>query len=59
MLNWLKPDPRKKLQKAYERTLKDATTAQRSGDIKTYSLLTEEAQGIYQQLKAMDADSDR
>ncbi len=59
MLNWLKPDPRKKLQKNYERLLKDAMLAQRSGDIKTYSLLTEEAQGIYQQLKAIEADSAR
>lgn len=59
MLNWLKSDPRKKLQKAYERRLKDAMLAQRSGDIKTYSLLTEEAEGIYQQIKALEADSSR
>lgn len=59
MLNWLKPDPRKKLQKNYERLLKDAMLAQRSGDIKTYSLLTEEAEGVYAQIKALDADSAR
>ncbi|UZJ43358.1 DUF6435 family protein [Marinimicrobium sp. C6131] len=59
MLSWLKSDPRKKLQKAYERRLKDAMLAQRSGDIKTYSLLTEEAEGIYQQIKALEADSSR
>ena len=59
MLTWLKPDPRKKLQKTYERLLKDAMLAQRGGDIKTYSLLTEEAQGIYEQLKALDAEAAR
>jgi len=59
MLSWLKSDPRKKLQKAYEQRLKDAMLAQRSGDIKTYSLLTEEAEGIYQQIKALEGDSSR
>lgn len=46
-------NPVKKLQKQYEQKLEKAMQAQRSGDIKTYSQLTEEAQGIHAQLEAL------
>lgn len=52
MFGWLKPDPKKRLQKAYEKKLEAAMVAQRSGDIKTYSLLSEEADGLYRELQA-------
>ncbi|WP_157209894.1 DUF6435 family protein [Marinimicrobium agarilyticum] len=53
MFGWLKPDPQKRLQKAYEKKLEAAMVAQRSGDIKTYSLLSEEADGLYRELQAL------
>lgn len=53
MLGFLKGDPTKKLQKAYEDKLSKAMTAQRNGDIRTYSTLTEEAEKIYAELQAL------
>lgn len=53
MFGWLKPDPKKRLQKAYEKKLEAAMVAQRSGDIKTYSLLSEEADGLYRELQVL------
>ncbi len=53
MFGWLKPDPTKRLQKAYEKKLEAAMQAQRSGDIKTYSLLSEEADGLYRELQVL------
>ncbi|MCH8498255.1 MAG: DUF6435 family protein [Marinobacter sp.] len=52
MLGFLKPDPAKKLQKAYEKKLAEALHAQRNGDIRTYSTLSEEAEKLYAELLA-------
>lgn len=43
----------KKLQKEYESKLGEAMQAQRNGDIRTYSMLSEEADKLYQQLIAI------
>jgi mRNA-degrading endonuclease RelE of RelBE toxin-antitoxin system len=40
----------KKLQKAYESKLGEAMQAQRNGDIRSYSMLSEEADKLYKQL---------
>lgn len=40
----------KKLQKDYESKLGEAMQAQRNGDIRSYSMLTEEADKLYRQL---------
>ncbi|MDX1635999.1 MAG: DUF6435 family protein [Marinobacter sp.] len=53
MLGFLKGDPKKKLQKEYEKKLSEAMHAQRNGDIRTYSTLTEEAEAIYAKLQAL------
>lgn len=55
MLGLFRTDPRKKLQKAYEKKLEEAMLAQRNGDIKSYSLLSEEADGIYRQILQLEA----
>lgn len=47
MFKFLKSNPTARLRKEYERKLSTAMEAQRNGDIKTYSLLSEEAQAIY------------
>lgn len=44
----------KSLQKDYEKKLAAAMHAQRNGDIKSYSMLTEEAEAIYAKLQALD-----
>ena len=47
-------NPRKKLQKQHEATLAEAMQRQRNGDIRGYSMLTEEAQQIYHKIQALD-----
>jgi len=54
MLKFFRSDPKKKLQKAYEAKLQEAMTLQRNGDIRGYSLATEEAQAIYARLQALE-----
>ncbi|EAT12649.1 Lacal_2735 family protein [Bermanella marisrubri] len=51
MFGFLKKDPIKKLEKEYEMTLAKAMQYQRNGDIKTYSALSEKAQGIYEEIQ--------
>ncbi|MBJ7538072.1 DUF6435 family protein [Marinomonas transparens] len=46
MFSFLKSDPIKKLDKEYGVLLEKAMQAQRSGDIKLYSELTEQAEEI-------------
>ena len=50
MFSFFKKDPIKKLQKQYDIKLEQAMHAQRNGDIRSYSTLTAEAEGIYQQI---------
>ena len=54
MLGFLKGDPKKKLQKAYEEKLAKALHAQRNGDLRTQSTLMEEAEELYSQIQALD-----
>ncbi|MPS30980.1 MULTISPECIES: DUF6435 family protein [Salinivibrio] len=54
MLSFLKPNPVKKLKKQYEAKQQQAFQAQRNGDIRGYSLLTEEAEKIDKQIKELE-----
>ena len=54
MFSLFKPNFAKRLQKQYEAKLTEAMHAQRNGDIRGYSFLTEEAEAIRAQLKALD-----
>lgn len=55
MLGFLKPDPRKKLKKAYEEKLARALHAQRNGDLRTHSTLMEEAEELYRKLQSLES----
>jgi hypothetical protein len=55
VFGFLKPDPVKKLKKAYDRKSTDAMLAQRKGDIRTYSMLTAEAEDLWQQIEELSA----
>jgi hypothetical protein len=46
MFNFLRSDPLKKHQKKYLELLEQAMQAQRKGDIRLYSALTEEAESV-------------
>ena len=51
MFKFLKPDPVKALQKKYDALTTQAFHAQRNGDIRGYSLLTEQAQAILSEIE--------
>ncbi|MEP0355326.1 DUF6435 family protein [Paraglaciecola sp.] len=53
MFNLFKKNPIKKLEKAYLVKLEQAMHAQRKGDIKSYSMITEEAEKIQEQMSAL------
>lgn len=57
MFGFLKSDPKKKLDKEYHSLLERAMQAQRSGDIRLYSELSEQAEGVQKQIEALDRDT--
>lgn len=58
MFSIFKSNPVKKLNKRYEVKLEQAMQAQRNGDIKSYAMITEEAEAIAAQIKVLE-DSTR
>ncbi|MBV2128609.1 DUF6435 family protein [Arsukibacterium indicum] len=54
MFGFLKPNPAKKLRKAYDNKLEQAMHAQRNGDMRLYADLTEQSEQIWQQLTALE-----
>lgn len=54
MLSIFKRNPIKKLNKAYEAKLEEAMYAQRNGDIKSYSMITAEAETIANKIKELE-----
>ncbi|WP_293746168.1 DUF6435 family protein [uncultured Paraglaciecola sp.] len=55
MFGFLKADPIKKLRKIYDQKSTDAMLAQRKGDIKTYSMLTAEAEKLWAEIEQLEA----
>jgi hypothetical protein len=55
MFSFLRADPLKKLNKAYQKKLGEALQAQRNGNIRGYSLLTEEAEALWAEIQALQA----
>lgn len=51
MLSFFKKDPIEKLKKQYHDKLEEAMHAQRNGDIRSYSMLTMEADKILKSIK--------
>lgn len=54
MFSIFKQDPIKKLNKRYEAKLEQAMQSQRNGDIKSYSMITAEAENIATQIKELE-----
>lgn len=52
-MGWFSFDPAKKKRKLYDMKLEQAMLAQRKGDIKTYSLLTAEAEKLWEEIEAL------
>ncbi|MFC3122655.1 DUF6435 family protein [Agaribacter flavus] len=57
MFNFLKSNPSKKLRKQYDIKLEQAMLAQRKGDIKSYSMLTAEAEQIWKEIETLEENS--
>jgi hypothetical protein len=55
MFGFLKKDPIKQLRKVYDQKSTDAMLAQRKGDIKTYSMLTAEADKLWTEITELEA----
>lgn len=54
MFSIFKKNPLKKLTQQYNAKLEQAMHAQRKGDIRTYSMLTAEAEQIENQIKVLE-----
>lgn len=54
MFGLFKSDPSKKLRKAYNAKLEAAMQAQRNGDIRSYSTLSQEADALWKQLEPLE-----
>ena len=54
MFSIFKPNPTKKLRKIYEEKLKQAMLAQRNGDIRSYSMMTAEAQAVWEEIQKLE-----
>lgn len=53
MFAFFKKDPLKALNKQYLQKLEEAMHAQRNGDIRSYSMLTSEAEDILKKIEAL------
>ena len=53
MFGLFKKDPVKKLEKEYEQLMAKAMQIQRSGDLKHYARLIEEAEGLQNKIQAL------
>lgn len=54
MFGLFSTDPTKKLRKQYNAKLEAAMQAQRNGDIRTYSMLSQEADTLWKQLEPLE-----
>lgn len=57
MFNIFASNPTKKLRKKFNQKLEDAMLAQRSGDIRKYSELTEQAEALRIELEKAEGES--
>lgn len=53
MFAFFKKDPIKKMNTLYEQKLEEAMLAQRNGDIRSYALITAEAESIREEIDKM------
>lgn len=53
MFGLFKRNPKKKMRKEYDALLEKAMHAQRNGDIRTYSMLTAEAESLWAEIEKL------
>lgn len=57
MFGFLKSNPEKKLQAKYEKLLAQGMQFQRNGDIKSYSMITAEAEKVREEIERLKSES--
>jgi len=57
MFSFFKKEPLKALNEQYLQKLEEAMRAQRNGDIRSYSMLTSEAEDILKKIEGLDGTS--
>jgi len=57
MFGFLKGNPEKKLQEKYEKLLYDGMQYQRNGDIKSYSMVTAEAEKVREEIEKLKSQT--
>ncbi len=56
MFGLFKSDPKKKLEKQYHSLLEQGMQMQRNGNIKEYSMLSEQAEAVRKQIDELEAE---
>lgn len=59
MFSFFKKDPLKELNRQYLQKLEEAMHAQRNGDIRSYSMLTSEAEEYLKQIEVLEKQQGR
>ncbi|GAC23261.1 DUF6435 family protein [Paraglaciecola mesophila] len=59
MFGFLKSSPLKKMKKQYDQKLEQAMLAQRKGDIRSYSMLTAEAEALWSEIETLEKNETR
>lgn len=59
MFGFLKSSPLKKMKKQYDQKLEQAMLAQRKGDIRSYSMLTAEAEALWREIETLEKNETR
>lgn len=57
MFSFFKTDPTKKLRKIHEQKLTQALHAQRNGNIRGYSMLTQEAEQLWAEIEKIESEA--
>lgn len=55
MFGWLKSDPKKKLERRYDKLLEEAMQLQRAGKIPEYAMKVDEAEAVRAEIDALKA----
>jgi hypothetical protein len=59
MFGWLKPDPRKQLQREYDKLMLEARDAQRTQGVLASGLIQQRAEEVLAKIRALDAGRDK
>lgn len=59
MFGFLKSSPLKKMKKQYDQKLEQAMLAQRKGDIRSYAMLTAEAEALWNEIETLEKNETR